>query len=90
MPDFSWPPMEDRKVIGQRISRLDGPAKASGRAKYASDFWRQDLLFAALLTSPHAHAKIRSIDVAAAKQHVTLSEQATADYLAYAARLGKS
>jgi xanthine dehydrogenase YagR molybdenum-binding subunit len=67
MPDFSWPPMEDRKVIGQRISRVDGPAKASGRAKYASDFWRDDLLFAALLTSPHAHAKIKTIDTAEAK-----------------------
>jgi xanthine dehydrogenase YagR molybdenum-binding subunit len=67
MPDYSWPPMKDRKVIGQRISRLDGPAKASGRAKYASDFWRDDMLFAALLTCPHPHAKIRSIDTAEAK-----------------------
>jgi xanthine dehydrogenase YagR molybdenum-binding subunit len=67
MPEFSWPPMEDRKVIGKRISRLDGPAKASGRAKYASDFWREDLLFAALLTSPYANARVKSIDIEEAK-----------------------
>ena len=67
MPDFAWPPMEDRKIMGKRISRIDGPAKSSGRAKYASDFWREDLLFGALLTSPHAHARVKSINTDAAK-----------------------
>ncbi len=36
-PDYSWPPMNKRKVMGQRLKRADGPAKASGRAKYGSD-----------------------------------------------------
>src|ERR1019366_8445351 len=36
-PDYSWPPIGQRKVIGQRVKRLDGPVKATGRAKYASD-----------------------------------------------------
>ena len=36
-PDYSWPPMEKRKVIGKRFKRLDGPAKSAGRAKYSSD-----------------------------------------------------
>ena len=36
-PDYSWPPMETRKVIGKPHKRLDGPQKASGRAKYSSD-----------------------------------------------------
>ncbi len=67
MPDYSWPPMNDRRVIGKRISRLDGGAKSSGRAKYASDFYRKDLLFGMLLTSPHAHAKIVSINLDDAK-----------------------
>jgi xanthine dehydrogenase YagR molybdenum-binding subunit len=67
MPDYSWPPMETRKQIGKRISRLDGHLKASGRAKYASDFARKDLLFSALLTSPHANAKVVSINVDEAK-----------------------
>ena len=67
MPDYNWPPMETRKVIGKRISRLDGPDKASGRAKYASDFNRKDLLFATLVGSPYAHAKVKTIDDKAAK-----------------------
>ena len=24
MPDYSWPPMEKRKVMGKRLNRLDG------------------------------------------------------------------
>ncbi len=67
MPDYSWPPMEKRKVMGKRISRLDGPLKSSGRAKYPSDHNKPGMLFGMMLTSPHAHAKIVSVDDSAAK-----------------------
>src|SRR5471030_2498933 len=67
-PDYSWPPMESRKVMGKPIKRLDGPPKASGRAKYASDFSRKDLLFAAYITCPHAHARVTSVDTSAAEK----------------------
>jgi xanthine dehydrogenase YagR molybdenum-binding subunit len=60
--------MESRKVMGKPIKRLDGPPKASGRAKYASDFSRKDLLFAAYLTCPHAHARVTSVDTSAAEK----------------------
>jgi xanthine dehydrogenase YagR molybdenum-binding subunit len=49
-------------------NRLDGPEKSSGRAKYPSDLNPQGLLFGILLTSPHAHARIRSIDTSAAEK----------------------
>ena len=29
-PNYSWPPMEKRRVMGKRHKRLDGPVKASG------------------------------------------------------------
>ena len=68
MPDeYLWPPMGQRKVMGQRLSRLDGPDKSAGRAKYNSDLNPQGLLFATLLTSPYAHARVKSIDISAAK-----------------------
>src|ERR1051326_8003659 len=67
-PDYSWPPMQDRKVMGQRLKRLDGPAKSSGRAKYSSDYNPKDLLYAAYNTSPHAHARVTSVDTSAAEQ----------------------
>ena len=67
MPDYSWPPQEKRRLMGKRISRLDGGDKASGRAKYNSDIKPEGMLYAILLTSPYAHAKVTSIDVSEAK-----------------------
>ncbi|MBM3724097.1 MAG: xanthine dehydrogenase family protein molybdopterin-binding subunit [Acidobacteria bacterium] len=67
MVDYSWPPMNKRRVIGQRLNRLDGPAKSSGKAKYPTDVQRPGLLHAVILSSPHAHARVRSIDISAAQ-----------------------
>ncbi len=67
-PDYSWPPMDKRKVMGQRLKRLDGPAKASGRARYSSDHNLKGMLFAAYQTSPHAHARVTAVDTSAAEK----------------------
>jgi xanthine dehydrogenase YagR molybdenum-binding subunit len=67
-PDYSWPPMDKRKVIGTSPKRLDGPAKSTGRAKYASDLKPKDMLFGAYVTSPHPHARIKSIDTSEAEK----------------------
>lgn len=67
MPDYTWPPMGKRRVMGQRLDRLDGPDKSTGRAKYNSDVNPPGLLFGVLLTSPYAHAHVKSIDTTAAK-----------------------
>jgi xanthine dehydrogenase YagR molybdenum-binding subunit len=63
----SWPEAKDRRLIGQRISRVDGPAKASGRAKYTFDLKPPGMLWARMLRCPHAHARIKVLDVSAAK-----------------------
>jgi xanthine dehydrogenase YagR molybdenum-binding subunit len=68
MPDYHWPPMDQRKAIGKRVARLDGIQKASGQAKYNSDLNLPGLLFGVLLTSPHAHARIKSIDTSEAEK----------------------
>ena len=65
-PDYSWPPMETRKVIGKSPKRLDGPLKSAGKAKYTSDLNFKGMLYAVYLTSPHAHARVTSIDTSAA------------------------
>jgi xanthine dehydrogenase YagR molybdenum-binding subunit len=67
-PDYSWPPMESRKIMGKPMKRLDGPQKASGRAKYSSDLKMKDMLYGAYLTCPHAHARVTSIDTSAAEK----------------------
>src|SRR5215468_2141969 len=58
-----------RPWIGQSIPRVEDPALLSGRGRFIDDIGiRPGTLHAAILRSPHAHAKIISIDVAAAKR----------------------
>lgn len=52
--------------VGQRFPKSDGVAKADGSGLYADDIALPRMLHAKILRSPHAHAKIRSIDVSAA------------------------
>jgi xanthine dehydrogenase YagR molybdenum-binding subunit len=64
---YNWPDAADRHVIGTRVSRLDGPAKASGRAEYTYDVHPEGMLFAKVLRCPHAHARITALDLTAAR-----------------------
>lgn len=57
----------DFKVVGTRPIRHDGYDKVTGRAKYGADIQLADLLHGSLLRSPHAHARIRSIDTSKAE-----------------------
>lgn len=50
-------------VIGSRPIRHDGVDKVTGRAKYGVDFQTAGLLHGKILRSPHAHARIKSIDL---------------------------
>ncbi len=68
MPEYTYPPMDKRRVMGKPIARLDGIAKASGKAKYNSDVRPAGTIHSALLTCPHAHARIKSIDTSAAEK----------------------
>jgi xanthine dehydrogenase YagR molybdenum-binding subunit len=62
--------MDKRSIIGKPYKRLDGPQKASGRAKYCSDLRPKGMLFGVYLTSPYAHARVTSIDTTAAEKTV--------------------
>jgi xanthine dehydrogenase YagR molybdenum-binding subunit len=68
MPNYSWPAMDKRRVMGKPIKRLDGPTKAAGLAKYNSDVHPKDMLWATLVTCPHAHARVTSIDLSPAEK----------------------
>ncbi len=54
-------------VVGTRPIRHDGADKVTGRAKYGVDFTATGLLHGKVLRSPHAHARIRSIDTSKAE-----------------------
>jgi xanthine dehydrogenase YagR molybdenum-binding subunit len=68
MSEYSWPDAEHRSLIGKRISRVDGPVKVSGRAKYTYDYHGQNMLFGKVVRSPYAKAKIISVDTSAAEK----------------------
>lgn len=52
----------EHKVIGTRPIRHDGVDKVTGRASFGADLRLPGMLYGAVLRSPHAHARIVSID----------------------------
>src|SRR5260370_32588292 len=62
---YSWP--KERRLIGKKTPRIDGPDKTTGLAKYSFDINRPGMLHGKILRSPYAHCKIKSIDTAAAE-----------------------
>ena len=63
-PDAPW---DDFKVVGKSHRKIDGMAKATGEAVYADDIQLPGMLHAKTLRSPHAHARIVSIDTSRAE-----------------------
>jgi len=61
-----WGPNDKHKLLNQRLTRVDGPLKAAGVARYTYDQRLPDMLYARVLRSPHAHARITKIDTDAA------------------------
>ncbi|MBA3907073.1 MAG: xanthine dehydrogenase family protein molybdopterin-binding subunit, partial [Pseudonocardiales bacterium] len=56
----------DRKWVGQSIRRVEDPKFLRGRGGYIGDMTLPGMLHAAVLRSPHAHARITRIDTTAA------------------------
>ncbi|MFN0051482.1 MAG: xanthine dehydrogenase family protein molybdopterin-binding subunit [Planctomycetales bacterium] len=65
---FAWGKRSENALIGKSIPRLDGEVKASGAAKYTADTNTEGTLFARLVTCKLPHAKLKEIDVEAAKK----------------------
>jgi CO/xanthine dehydrogenase Mo-binding subunit len=60
--------MQDFTVIGKKTAKLDAHVKATGEAKFATDIFLPNMLWAKVLRSPLAHARILSIDTQKAKR----------------------
>ena len=58
--------MAEYKYIGTRSIRPDGVEKVTGKANYGADFSMPGMLYGKILRSPHAHARVKSIDVSGA------------------------
>ena len=56
------------KVVGTRPTRPDGIEKVTGQAKFGADIYVAGMLHGVILRSPHAHARIKKIDISALKK----------------------
>src|SRR5688500_12302369 len=56
-------------VIGKNPHRHDATDKVTGRAQYGADIRLPGMLYGAMLRSPHAHARILSIDTSKAEAY---------------------
>ena len=75
---------QEYNVVGTRPIRHDGTDKVTGRAQYGADIQLPGLLHGKVLRSPHAHARIKSIDVSKALAHPGVKAVVTAKDLPYA------
>ena len=56
------------EVVGKSVTRRDLPEKLTGAARYTADTKLPGMLHGRILRSPHAHARILSVDVGKASQ----------------------
>lgn len=61
-------PRAETSVVNKPEPKVDGPKLAKGRPVFVDDVDHPGMLYAALLTSPYAHARIRHIDANAARE----------------------
>ena len=69
---------KEYKVIGTRPIRHDGVDKVIGRALYGADYQAAGLLHGRVLRSPHAHARIKSINTSRAEAYPGVKAVVTA------------
>jgi 4-hydroxybenzoyl-CoA reductase alpha subunit len=55
-------------TVGKSLPRVDAADKVTGRAMYTADHSFQNMLYGKILTSPIAHARIKSIDTSKAEE----------------------
>lgn len=64
---FTPDSMEKTQVIGKPEIKVDAKKLALGRPVFTDDFHLDGMLYGSLLTSPHAHARIRNVDTSKAR-----------------------
>lgn len=60
-------PQNTLQVVGKSVPVVDAVKLVSGKASFAADSSPRGMIYGRILTSPHAHAVIRAIDVSQAK-----------------------
>lgn len=67
MPEKTDELIDSKRAVGQPLSRVDGPLKVTGRARFAGEIPLENLSYAALVYSSIARGTIASVDTAEAE-----------------------
>ena len=67
-PEATPEPWKDTRIVGQPLVRVDAYDRVSGSAVYPSDVILPDMLHAAILSCPHAHAIVKHVDTSQAEK----------------------
>jgi CO/xanthine dehydrogenase Mo-binding subunit len=61
-------PWKETRIVGKALPRIDAYDRVSGTAVYTSDMVLPDMLYAAILVCPYAHAHLKRLDTGQAEQ----------------------
>lgn len=61
-------PWGETRIVGKALPRVDAYERVSGAAEYTYDVILPNMIHAAILRSPHAHALVKNIDTSAAEK----------------------
>src|SRR5438034_3709902 len=64
----TWGPNDKHTLLNHRLTRVDGPLKVSGAARYTYDVRLPGMLYARVRRCPHAHARLKNFDSSAASK----------------------
>ena len=73
------PPASAGSVVGGDLRRLDAVGRVTGDEQYAGDMRRADMLYASVVRSPYARARITAIDAHTARAVLGVTAVYTAD-----------
>src|SRR6476660_1399091 len=61
-----WGPNDKHTLLNHRLTRVDGPLKVTGAARYTYDQRLPGMLYGRILRCPHAHARVTNLETDAA------------------------
>ncbi len=67
-PQEKMQPWGETRIVGKALPRVDAYERVSGAAQYTYDVSFPDMVYAAILRSPHAHCVLKSLDTTAAEK----------------------
>ena len=63
-----WGPNDKHTLLNKRTTRVDGPLKVTGAARYTYDQRLPGMLYGRILRCPHGHARVTKLDTDAASK----------------------